>query len=87
MSEQIFDFGFTAVNEEELEAVQQATQQVESVSSSVQSTQERLDKLYNAIQPLLNNLKQNPEKEYILWPNRLEKVEQFEELLYNIYKG
>lgn len=69
MSDELFDFGFTIVDENELEVVQQATQQVETVSSNVQSTQERLDRLYNAVQPLLNNLKQNPEKEYILWPN------------------
>lgn len=87
MSDELFDFGFTLVDEQELDAVQQATQQVESVSSSAQSTQERLDQLYNAVQPLLNNLKQNPEKEYILWPNRLDKIEQFEDYIQKIYKG
>lgn len=87
MSDDLFDFGFTIVDEEELEVVQQATQQVQTVSSTASSTQERLDKLYNAVQPLLNNLKQNPEKEYILWPNRLEKIEQFETHIQNIYKG
>ena len=87
MSNELFDFGFTLVDEQELDAVQQATQQVESVSSTVQNTQERLDELYNAIQPLLNNLKLNPEKEYILWPNRLEKIEQFEDHIQKIYKG
>lgn len=87
MSDDLFDFGFTIVDEQELEVVQQATQQVQTVSTTVQSTQDRLDKLFNAIQPLLNNLKQNPEKEYILWPNRLEKIEQFETHIQNIYKG
>jgi hypothetical protein len=28
----------------------------------------------------------NPEKEYILWPNRVEKVEEFEELISDIVK-
>jgi hypothetical protein len=87
MSDELFDFGFTIVDENELEVVQQATQQVETVSSNVQSTQERLDRLYNAVQPLLNNLKQNPEKEYILWPNRLSKIEQFEDHIQKIYQG
>lgn len=87
MSDELFDFGFTLVDENELEAVQQATAQVQSVSSSVSETQEKLDKLYNAVQPLLNNLKQNPEKEYILWPNRLEKIEQFEDHIQAIYQG
>ena len=76
----IFDFGFTAVDEDELEAVQK-------VSVAAESTEDKLHNLYNAIIPLLNNLKQNPEKDYILWPNRLEKVEQFESHLQSIYKG
>ena len=87
MSDDFFDFGFTAVDESELEAVQKATNEVSQVTSTVETTQEKLDKLYNAITPLLNNLKKNPEKEYILWPNRLEKVEQFEDHIQKIYKN
>lgn len=87
MSEELFDFGFTFANEDELEVVQQAQQTNQLNTSAVISTQEKLDKLYNAISPLLNNLKRNPEKEYILWPNRLEKIEQFEDHIQNIYKG
>jgi hypothetical protein len=79
----LFDFGFTAVNEDELEAVQQLSTQVEEATS----LEERVNKLYNAITPLLNQLKANPSKEYIYWPNRVEKVEQFEDHLYKIYKG
>ena len=87
MSEELFDFGFTFANEDELEVVQQAHQTNELNTSAVISTQEKLDKLFNAITPLLNNLKKNPEKEYILWPNRLDKIEQFEDHIQNIYKG
>jgi len=87
MADDLFDFGFTLVDENELEVVQQAQSQVASVSSSVEETQDKLDKLYNAIQPLLNNLKMNPEKEYILWPNRTEKIEQFEDHIQSIYQG
>jgi len=86
MSEDFFDFGFTAVDEEELEAVQKVARKAEASQTEASSAQERLDKLYNAITPLLNNLKKNPEKEYILWPNRLEKVEQFEDHIQKIYK-
>lgn len=81
-----FDFGFTAVDESELEAVQKATTKVESTSSKAEEAEEKLNKLYNAILPLLSNLKKNPEKEYILWPNRVEKVEQFEDLISAIVK-
>ena len=80
MMSDIFDFGFTAVDEEELEVVQKTT-------TTATSTQDKLDRLYNAVTPLLNNLKKNPEKEYILWPNRLNKVEEFESHLLKIYQG
>jgi len=81
-----FDFGFTAVTEDELDVVKDVTKKAESLGANALNTQDRLDKLYNAITPLLNNLKKNPEKEYILWPNRLDKVEQFEDLIQKIYK-
>ena len=87
MTEDLFDFGFTAVDEAELEAVQKAAKQTESVASEATDVKDRLDKLYNAITPLLNNLKKNPEKEYILWPDRLKKVEAFETVLQKIYNG
>ena len=87
MSDDFFDFGFTAVDEEELEAVQKVTKKAEASQTEASSAQERLDKLYNAITPLLNNLKKNPEKEYILWPNRIEKVDQFEDHLRKIYNS
>ena len=82
-----FDFGFTIVNEDELEAVQSIRAEAEAINESSFDTSERLDKLYNAIQPLLNNLAKNPEKSYIYWPNRLEKLEQFSDMITAIYKA
>ena len=81
----IFDFGFTAVDETELKAVQEAESKITTVAATADESQAKLDKLYNAIVPLLNNLKKNPEKEYILWPDRLKKVELFEDHLQKIY--
>ena len=82
MSE-IFDFGFTAVNEDELEV----TQTMHTMVNEAKGAQEKLDALYNAIVPLLNNLKQNPEKEYIYWPNRVDKIELFRDKLQAVYKS
>jgi hypothetical protein len=82
-----FDFGFSIVDEQELEAVQAAHEQVETTSATVEEIQVRLTKLYDAVQPLLNNLRQSADKEYIWWPNRLEKIEQFQDMLDGIYKG
>ena len=81
----IFDFGFTAVDEDELQSVKAVKQEATQASSSVKTLQGQLDELYNAVTPLLNNLKANPEKEYILWPNRTLKIEQFEKELFDIY--
>ena len=87
MSEEIFDFGFTLVDEDELDTVQEIEQKVSESSTTAEQTQDKLDKLFSAIQPLLNNLKANPEKELIKWPNRLEKIETFEDHIQKIYKG
>ena len=87
MSEEIFDFGFTLVDEDELDTVQEIEQKVSESSTTAEQTQDKLDKLFSAIQPLLNNLKANPVKEWIKWPNRLEKIEAFEDHIQKIYKG
>lgn len=79
-----FDFGFTAVDENELEAVQQAQAVANEEASTVGELEEKLNKLYNSILPLLSNLKLNPEKDYIYWPNRTEKIEQFEDMISKI---
>ena len=87
MTDLDFDFGFTAVTEDELDVVKKTQDSVNDAEQLATSTQDTLDKLYNAIIPLLNNLKKNPEKDYILWPKRLDKVEAFETHLQNIYKA
>jgi len=78
-----FDFGFTAVNEDELDSV------IESAGKddTIQSLQAKLDRLYSSIVPLITNLKKNTEKDYIYWPNRLQKIEAFESNLKKIYNG
>lgn len=87
MEDDIFDFGFTAVDENELETVQKLAATAETASTTSAEVQAKIDKLYNAIIPLLNNLKKNPEKEYIYWPNRIDKVEAFETHLLKIYQS
>ena len=85
-SNELFDFGFTLVDENELEAVQKASSKIESTSSKAEDLEDKLNNLYNAILPLLSNLKKNPEKEYILWPNRTGKIEEFEDHISQIIK-
>jgi hypothetical protein len=84
--EPLFDFGFTIVDEQELEVVQTTAASAATAEATASSYEEKVNKLYNAILPLLSNLKKNPEKDYIYWPNRTEKVEQFEDMIANIIK-
>lgn len=78
-----FDFGFTAVDEHELTVVQEAEKAVQEAGTY----EDKLNRLYNAVLPLLSNLKANPEKDYIYWPNRVEKVDQFEDMINGIMKN
>lgn len=87
MTDDIFDFGFTAVDENELASVEISKKIADESVATAEQLEARLDKLYNAIIPLLTNLKKNPEKEYILWPDRTAKIEQFEAKLFDIYSG
>lgn len=77
----IFDFGFTAVDETELESAQDLA----SKDLLIEKLKEKTDRLYKSILPLLNNLKKNPEKDYIFWPDRSGKIEDFEKKLKQIY--
>lgn len=85
-----FDFGFTLVDESDLDAYQQAQDaqnELKAASGTAHELEERLNNLYNSIAPLINNLKKDPGRDYILWPNRLEKIEAFEDHLQSIYLG
>jgi|TARA_S200002703_G_scaffold50270_1_gene43649 hypothetical protein len=86
MADDIFDFGFSAVDESELESFQKAAAEAEEATATASTYEEKLNSLYNAIVPLLTNLKKNPEKDYIYWPNRLERVEKFEDHISSIVK-
>lgn len=82
-----FDFGFSAMDADELEAVQEVKAEAQSASATASDLEDRFNKLYNMVIPLLNNLKKNPEKDYIYWPKRLDKIEQFNDALDKVYKG
>jgi hypothetical protein len=78
-----FDFGFTAVDEADLDVSKEA----EAALAAASEHEDKLNRLYEAILPLLHNLKKNPEKDYIKWPNRVKKVEEFEKHIANIVNG
>lgn len=85
-----FDFGFSFVDED-YEEVKEASNKLQSEYTStveqVEDLQQRVDLLYRSILPFLDNLCKNPEKSTILWPNRVEKIEQFKKKLKQITEG
>ena len=60
------DFGFTAMDADELASVD--TKIVEKTTTAT----EVITKLDNFIRPLLENLAKDSDKDYIYWPNRLD---------------
>lgn len=74
-TEEEFDFGFTTVSESDFK-------EKETV------IQNKVDKMYKMILPLLKNLKKDSDKnEYIYWPNRAIKIDEFINKLEQIIKS
>lgn len=66
------DFGFSAVSVEDVTAT------VEPTSKNVKNS---MIIVFDKINPLLRKLEDNPEKDYIHWPNRAERIKRFREEL------
>jgi hypothetical protein len=64
------DFGFTAMDAEELASVD--TKIVEKTTSAT----EVVNKMDDFIRPLLENLMRDSDKDYIYWPNRTEILQK-----------
>lgn len=86
-----FDFGFSVVNEDDLPQVQELKLAQDDIvkkaiaeESNSAVLQKQLQSLYNSIIPLLKNLKTNPDKDYILWPDRSAKIDSFKKKIDNI---
>ena len=65
MADDDFDFGFTTYSEQEIK---------DNLSPK---KDDRAERLRDMIMPLLNNLKKDPDKEVIVWPNRVKKIDEF----------
>ena len=81
------DFGFSAVTLDELEVIQETNSKLEESDAESTELRRRLDAVYAAVQPLLNNLKNDPSKDYIYWPQRMEKIEAFSDHLDALFSG
>jgi hypothetical protein len=86
------DFGFSLVSEQELKAHEEmlkkkVEEQSKVVAKATTEAQTKLETLRDMIMPLLNNLAKDPDKEYILWPNRAEKIAAFINKVNNFVDG
>lgn len=69
-----WDFGFSAVSEDELESVQMKKEELgqKQVELSLKSS-----KIERMILPLVDKLMQDNDKPYIYWPNRVETLTKY----------
>lgn len=81
MTDYLNDFGFTAVTEDELEVVRIAQEEQVVLQQQLEDIDNKAKALYDAMMPLLENLKTNPERDYIYWPNRYDKIDAFQDKL------
>lgn len=82
-----FDFGFSAMTEEEIaEPVKKKeTQKTKRIAEKGLEYKNALYRMHEAIQPLLDNLMKDADtKPIINWPNRAEKIQEFKDMLQKI---
>lgn len=78
------DFGFSLVHADDFEAAAKAREeQVKKVVSTAlrsaadEAAQARMQGLRALVMPLLTNLAKDPDREWIHWPNRAQRIEDF----------
>lgn len=92
------DFGFSLVSEAELKSIEEtlakqiadkeaeAAKLADTVQTTTTQMQTKMEGLVKMVMPLLNNLMQDPGKEYIYWPDRAAKIKAFKTKLENYIK-
>lgn len=78
-----FDFGFSFIDDE----IEEVKQSAVVNQATAQELEERLDKLYSAFEPFLDNLCKSPDKSTIFWPDRVDKIQAYKTKLRNIKEG
>tara|TARA_B100000287_G_C20410616_1_gene693431 strand:+ start:522 stop:773 length:252 start_codon:yes stop_codon:yes gene_type:complete len=76
------DFGFTAVDADELASIDTKIVEKTTTASAV------IEKMDNFIRPLLENLAKDSDKDYIYWPNRVDiinkKIHELDQIQKNL---
>jgi len=85
-----FDFGFSFIDDE-IEEERETKKKLETDFTVSQETindlNNRLQSLYSAVEPFLDNLCKNSEKSTIYWPDRALKIEAYKKKLQQIVEG
>jgi hypothetical protein len=76
-----FDFGFTAVDEDEYKAV------IAEKDETVEEYKARLEQVEKIIMPFLTNLLKSKDQAYIHWPNRGPVIEQQIQKILKLTRG
>ena len=82
-----FDFGFSAVDESELESIKVLEQKAKETETAASMTQNKLEAMYKLIVPLIDNLMKDPDKSCIYWPDRQAKLQAFKKKLQTVVQG
>lgn len=62
---------------EAAKAAAEAAKLARTVQLTTEQAQAKMEGLVKMVMPLLNNLMTEPSKEYIYWPDRVEKIKKF----------
>lgn len=79
IEEDDFDFGFTFAND--------MAEELQTTTSELERHQNKAQEIVNMVMPLLNNLKKNPEKPTIVWPDREKKINDFIKKMNDVLKS
>ena len=75
IEEDDFDFGFTFADD--------MAEVLENTTNELEKHQNKAQEIVNMVLPLLNNLKKNPDKPNIVWPDREKTIDKFIKKMYD----
>lgn len=73
------DFGFTFADD--------VVEENDKIKQNSEDLEKRLENMYNIFIKFLDNLSKNPDQPTIVWPNRIQKINEFKAVLKNIKEG
>lgn len=82
----IEDFGFT-FDDSSTQEKEAAKDEAEKLRVEIADKEEKIEMLIKLFDKLLTNLSKNPDQETLVWPNRIQKIEEFRAILNDIKKG